>query len=291
MSANEPSAAVAVETFFPVSVFEAVTVTPGSGVTPALIVPRTRNCGTPIAGACCGGAGAAADAAAAVVCAEPATAYSSSAQPAAASRNSGMTDFFIELLGLTLLTGFGLGLLTLTLATRTAVHHEHSAAILFHAACHFGRNDVHGCWNERSVLQFAAGKDGVANFDVGHGDTFIASFAKRGVLIGLNGLLHAISTRDCELRRIDRLHVTNNHGFAHGIFHALLHLLHLRLRGTFTHDLSCPGFVAGRIAADHHVIANFEIGKLSLLTAFAEARVGADVHGADRAIAQLDLEC
>src|SRR5581483_5739619 len=96
MSANEPSAAVAVDTFFPVSVFEAVTVTPGSGVTPALMVPRTMNCETAITGACCGLAGAAAVTAAAVVCAEPATAYNSSAQPAAASRNSEMTDFFIE---------------------------------------------------------------------------------------------------------------------------------------------------------------------------------------------------
>jgi len=82
-----------------VSVFEAVTVTPGSGVTPALMVPRTRNCGTAIAGACCGVAGVAEDAVAVVVCAELAMVDNTSAQPAAASRKSEMIGFFIDYLG------------------------------------------------------------------------------------------------------------------------------------------------------------------------------------------------
>ena len=54
--AKDPSGAVAVATFFPVCVFEAVTVTPGSGVLADLIVPRTMK-GTATTGV--GGAGAA----------------------------------------------------------------------------------------------------------------------------------------------------------------------------------------------------------------------------------------
>ena len=44
---------MAVETFFPVSVLAADTVTPGNGVVPDLIMPRTMNCGVAKAGTVC----------------------------------------------------------------------------------------------------------------------------------------------------------------------------------------------------------------------------------------------
>ena len=43
VSVKDPSGAVAVATFFPVSVLEAVTVTPGRGVLPDVTLPRTVN--------------------------------------------------------------------------------------------------------------------------------------------------------------------------------------------------------------------------------------------------------
>src|SRR5437868_11883142 len=54
VSWKEPSVVLAVETFFPVNVLDAVTVTPGSGARPDLMVPRTMNRVRAIAGACCG---------------------------------------------------------------------------------------------------------------------------------------------------------------------------------------------------------------------------------------------
>src|SRR5919108_2737646 len=280
---NLPSEFVAPTYFFPVRVFAAVTVTPGSGVLPLRAEPEISKVTGAGAGGVAGAWGAEAGAGVSCCCTGTGGGGASCARDAfepiakmiAPKQKMNMLrpmSFRINFKSKTPRQILVLRRIRLLVALRFGHSRPHSHFL--HPLPLPRADDHHHLWHERVVLHGTVHEHMIPHLDIRHRHAF-AAFAERGLFVQLECLRDVVWPEHRNFRRVHRLHFAENEilsEFAAAHHHSAAGAAHTG--AALRASVACDDYfgqvlVSGAFRANEDHVSHFEIREFRALPVFA----------------------